>query len=679
MARTLNLGILAHVDAGKTTLTERLLYAAGVIDAPGSVDKGTTRTDSLELERRRGITIKTAVVSFPLEGVTVNLVDTPGHPDFIAEVERSLSILDGAVLVLSAVEGVQSQTRLLMRALQRLDVPTLLFANKIDRTGARDDDLLAEIRQRLTPEVVALGRVDGLGTRTAEFAAATAGDDGFRTMLEEALAERDDALLAAFVENEAIPYTRLREELAAQTRRSLVHPLFFGSAITGAGVEELMAGIVELLPETDGDADAEPSGTVFKIERGAVGEKVAYVRMFSGAVHVRDRLQVGSDAEHKVTAVEVFARGVAEQSQSVAAGQIGKLWGLADARIGDVIGEPGRGGLEHHFAPPTLEAVVVPGARDDQPRLRVALGQLAEQDPLIDVRQDDERHEISVCLYGEVQKEVIQATLADDFGVDVSFRETTTICVERPAGTGSALEVLQDEWNPFLATVGLRVAPGPPGSGVSVGLDLDPRRLPLYLYGSADRFAAVMAQRVRTTLREGLRGWEVTDCVVTLTDSGYYIGDGQGKRPGGGTHLHGPGTTVADFNRLTPMVVMQALAEAGTVVCEPFARVRLEVPAMSLATVLSALAKLGGRFAAPEHERELVVIETALPSVRVHDLQRQLPGLTGGEGVLESEAGGYEPVSGEAPARRRTTPNPLNREEYLMHIARRTTRTAIAR
>src|ERR671922_100764 len=152
--RTLNLGIVAHVDAGKTTLTERLLYAAGVIDEVGSVDKGTTQTDSLALEQQRGITIKSAVVSFAIEDVTVNLIDTPGHPDFIAEVERVLSVLDGAVLVISAVEGVQPQTRILMRALQTLHVPTLIFVNKIDRRGAGYDRVLKGISQRLTPAVI---------------------------------------------------------------------------------------------------------------------------------------------------------------------------------------------------------------------------------------------------------------------------------------------------------------------------------------------------------------------------------------------------------------------------------------------------------------------------------------------------------------------------------------------
>src|SRR5436305_7288016 len=175
--RTLNLGILAHVDAGKTTLTERLLYRAGVIEAIGSVDAGTMQTDSLPLEQQRGITIKSAVVSFSIDDVTVNLIDTPGHPDFIAEVERMLSVLDGAVLVVSAVEGVQPQTRILMRALQRLEVPTLLFVNKIDRPGADPEGVLDEIERRLTPAVVPMGSAAGLGTRAATFATFGPADD----------------------------------------------------------------------------------------------------------------------------------------------------------------------------------------------------------------------------------------------------------------------------------------------------------------------------------------------------------------------------------------------------------------------------------------------------------------------------------------------------------------------
>src|SRR5919199_6658313 len=167
--RILNLGILAHVDAGKTTLTERLLYTGGVINTIGSVDHGSTQTDFLPLERQRGITIKSAVVSFVIGDVTVNLIDTPGHPDFIAEVERVLSVLDGAVLVISAVEGVQPQTRLLMRALQRLRVPTLIFVNKIDRLGAGDERVLQAIEERLTPAIVPMGSPSGLGTRAASF------------------------------------------------------------------------------------------------------------------------------------------------------------------------------------------------------------------------------------------------------------------------------------------------------------------------------------------------------------------------------------------------------------------------------------------------------------------------------------------------------------------------------
>ncbi|HEV2371353.1 MAG TPA: translation factor GTPase family protein [Streptosporangiaceae bacterium] len=645
--KTLNLGILAHVDAGKTTLTERLLFTSGVIEHPGSVDAGTTLTDSLPLERRRGITIKSAVASFPIGSIDVNLIDTPGHPDFIAEVDRVLSVLDGVVLVVSAVEGVQPQTRVLMRSLERLRIPALLFVNKIDRSGARPGGVFDEVSHRLKVAAVAMGRVDAAGTRGARSIASGAEDAGFTASLAEVLAERDDGLLAVYLRDEAgIPYDRLRTALAAATRRAQVHPVFFGSAVTGAGVEQLMAGIAELLPASSADAGGPVSGSIFKIERGSNAEKIAYVRMFSGTVRIRDRLRFGAGLHGRVTAVAVFERGPAVRRPSVKAGQIGQVWGLTKARIGDPIGEAARDDAGHQFPPPTLESAVVPRDPGDRQRLRAALGQLAEQDPLINLRQDDEQQEIYVSLYGEVQKEVIGSVLADDFGLAVTFRETRTIYIERPGGTASALEVLQSDDHPYSATVGLRIEPGPAGSGIEFGLDVDSRLLPLYIYKTTAGFTGAMAQYVRHALEHGPCGWQVTDCIVTMNDCGYYIGDGPSKRV-----LPTPRTTAADFRKLTPLVLMEALRRAGTVVCEPMASVRVELPVARTGAVLSCLARLGADVQTPLPHGDLSIVLTALPSAKVRSLQQQLPGLTGGEGVLEAGFGGYRPVRGRIPSR----------------------------
>jgi ribosomal protection tetracycline resistance protein len=199
-----------------------------------------------------------------------------------------------------------------------------------------------------------------------------------------------------------------------------------------------------------------------------------------------------------------------------------------------------------------------------------------------------------------------------------------------------------------------------------VRLEIDPRAVPLYVYGTAERFRGLMARYVRETLREGLHGWEVTDCVVTVTACDYYVGDGRAK-PTAAT----PRTSAADFRKLTPLVLMRALDRAGSVVCEPALQVRLEVPTGSLGAVLAALARLGGAAPSPSLRGELATIEAVLSAPRARDLQRRLPALTGGEGVLETEFTGYEPVTGPPPTRRRTTANPLNREEYFMHLARR--------
>ncbi|MQA80741.1 MAG: GTP-binding protein [Streptosporangiales bacterium] len=663
--RTLNLGILAHVDAGKTSLTERLLHAAGVIDVVGSVDDGSTQTDSLALERQRGITIKSAVVSFVVGDVTVNLIDTPGHPDFIAEVERVLSVLDGAVLVVSAVEGVQAQTRVLMRTLQRLRIPTLIFVNKIDRGGAQGERLVESIAEKLARGVVAMGRPSGLGTRAAAVTPYGADDVGFTAELVELVADHDDALLAAYVDDDAtVSYDHLRDALAVQTGRALVHPVFFGSAITGAGVDALTDGITGLLPAAAHSGDGPVAGTVFKVDRGPAGEKIAYVRMFTGTVRTRDVLRFGRGGEGKVTAVSVFEDGSDVRRPSVAAGQIGMLWGLADIRVGDEIGtSPVAERQRHYFAPPTLETVVLPCRASDKGALHVALTQLAEQDPLIDLRQDDVRGELSVSLYGEVQKEVIQATLANEFGLDVEFRETTTICIERPVGTGSAVEIGETPGNPFLATVGLRVDPAPLDAGVRYGLEIEPGALP-------SAFRKAIEETVRETLNQGLHGWQVIDCSVTLVHSGYWPRQSHSHA----TFDKSMSSTAGDFRHLTPLVLMSALAQAGTQVHEPMHRFRLEIPADTLGRMLPALAALRAVPHAPAMRGPICVLEGDIPAARVHELQQQLPGLSRGEGVLESAFDRYEPVRGTTPSRPRSDNDPLNRKEYLLKVQRRVTR-----
>jgi ribosomal protection tetracycline resistance protein len=272
---------------------------------------------------------------------------------------------------------------------------------------------------------------------------------------------------------------------------------------------------------------------------------------------------------------------------------------------------------------------------------------------------------------------VIQATLANDFGIAVTFRETTTICVERPVGTGVAEEVLFGETNPYVAGVGLRVDRAPAESGIEFRLGVDIRSVPLYIYKTEDNFIETVAQYVRRALHEGLFGWEVTDCAVTMNACEYFVGDGakRGSRSTSGRiQVRASRTTAADFRKLTPLVLMRALERAGTVVCEPMIRVSIEIPTDTVGAVLAAVARLGGVVETPSLRGDLSTIETVLPAARAQDLQRQLPGLSGGEGVVETSFGGYQPVSGAPPTRRRTLANPLNRDEYMMQLARRAIR-----
>jgi ribosomal protection tetracycline resistance protein len=655
--RTLNLGILAHVDAGKTTLTERLLFTTGAIGHIGSVDAGTTQTDSLELERERRITIRSAVASFRLGDLAVNLVDTPGHPDFIAEVERVLGVLDGALLVVSAVEGVQPQTPLLFRALQRLHVPTLIFVNKIDRAGADPERVIGKMRRRLSPGVVSL-----------DADADPDLDGGRRDQLIEVLAENDERILREYVRDpQALTDARLRRELGVQTRRGLVHPVLVGSAWRGVGIDTLLSSIQEFLMGARGDPDAPVSGRVFKIERSSAGERVAYVRLFAGTLRARQRVRVGGAEAAKATSIRVFAPAGSPRRDVLGPGEMATVRGLGAVRVGDAIGRPPLGeAVVARFPRPALEAVVFARDPAQQGSLRAALGQLAEQDPLIDVRQDDLRHEIAVSLYGEVQKEVIQATLEREYRIAADFRETTVVCIERPAGMGQAEEVIHAKThsnitgrssplstNPFRATLALRIEPAAPGSGIEFRCDVEVRLVPLYIFRTVETFTSQMETYVREALAEGRSGWQVTDCRVTMTDCGYGA----------------PGTNASDFRLLTQLVLATALQRAGTWVCEPLADLALEMPSSTAQAVLAALGRLGGRVRGQITANELTRATAVMPVARLRSLQHQLPGLSMGEGILESRPGGYQPIGDNAPKRPRSRPSPLDRDAWLSSLA----------
>ncbi|MES0832823.1 GTP-binding protein [Nocardiopsis tropica] len=657
----LNIGIVAHVDAGKTSLTERLLFDAGALDRLGSVDAGDTRTDSGRIERERGITVRTAVASFRAGPVQINLVDTPGHTDFVAEVERALTVLDGAVLVLSAVEGVQAHTRVLMRTLREAGLPVALFVNKTDRRGARPDGVLADVRRLLSPDAVALNRVRGAGTPGARTLPPDRDDPATGEALAEVLAAHDDDLLARLVDGlPAPPAHELDRMLAAQVARRLVHPVLFGSAVTGAGAPALVRALTCLFPATapePGTADPEPRGTVFSVERSASGEKTGYVRLRSGRLAERDRVVLhrdtstasdGPESSHsgRVTRLEVVgAEG--DRTRALTAGHIGRVRGLPGLRVGDRLGPPAPCGPGPRFARPSLEAVARPEHEGEGPRLHAALTALAEQDPLIGVRAVP-GHGVSVLLYGEVQKEVVAATLADDFGVRAVFDRSTIVHVERPAGVGEAVETVGSQpADGFTATVGLRVEPGEEGSGVVFRREVE-------LGALLPSFDRAVAETVHDTLSQGLYGWQVTDCVVTLVRSGFVA----------------PTSTARDFRCLTPMVLMRALHRAGTRVMEPVHACELEVPADTLSAVLAALGAAGGHVHESRPGGGAWELRGELPARAVHGFRTALPGLTRGEGFLLSRRSRVRPVAGAPPRRARTDGNPLNREEYLLHLRR---------
>ncbi|TKH13926.1 TetM/TetW/TetO/TetS family tetracycline resistance ribosomal protection protein [Bacillus wiedmannii] len=643
---TINIGIVAHVDAGKTSLTERLLYETNVIKEIGRVDSGNTQTDSMELERQRGITIKASVVSFFIDDVKVNVIDTPGHADFIAEVERSFRVLDGAILVISAVEGVQAQTKILMRTLQKLNIPTILFVNKIDRNGANTEKVMKQIKEILSNEAFPFYSAQNEGTKEARIIAYKSYDDCM-----ELLAPYNESLLASYVNDEIVPGVLLREELEKQIQQASVYPIFFGSAMTGIGVTELLENISTLFPANKSAENETLSGVVFKIEREPSGEKIAYVRVFSGRLHVRKYVDIqrGDVLGHKekIKKICLFHNGNVVQSSIVPSGEFCKVWGLNDIKIGDIIGERTNYIKDIHFAEPQMEAAIEAVPKERIHDLYAALMDLCEEDPLIKVWKDDIHNELYIRLFGEVQKEVIETTLFEKYNLQVTFSNTRVVCIEKPIGVGNSVEVMGEKTNPFYATIGFKIERGELNSGIIYKLGVELGSLPL-------AFHKAIEDTVFQTLKQGLYGWEVTDIIVTLTHTGYAS----------------PVTTASDFRNLTPLVLMDALKQAETCVFEPVNAFELTVPERAISTAMYKLAAIPAAFADPIFNNDSYELTGSLPVAKTENFKRMLHSFTEGEGIFTTKPSGYKELKAPFPTRKRVDYNPLNRKDYLLHVLR---------
>ena len=596
-AQRRNIGILAHVDAGKTTLTERILYLCGGIQSQGSVDAGTAHTDTLSVERTRGISVKAASACCAWKGVEIALVDTPGHADFSSEVERSLWALDGAVLVLSAVEGVQAQTELLYAALRQAHIPVVFFLNKVDRVGADRDRVLREIREVLSAPAAALWEEEAL---------------------LEAVCETDDDLLARYLEGEPPAGAEVRGALARACRAGTLCPVLSGAALRGQGVEALLDAVVDFLPPPAGDAAGALCGVVFAVTMDKTMGRGAQVRLYSGAL--QNRQAVG---ESKVTQIRTLRGTRWEDRGALSAGEIGMVYGLGDVRPGDVLGDASlvpEGRLRAALAEPLLSSRVEPEDEKDLRALREALEELSIEDPHLDAQWSSFTHELYVRLTGAIQVEVLQALLEERFGLRCRFAPPTVIYKETIAHEAEGF-VAYTMPKPCWAVMKFHLTPLPPGSGVQYVCTVPPTAI-------RPRYLKQVEQTVPRALRQGMLGWEVTDVRIELYDGS----DHQ-------WHTH-----PLDFALATPMGLMDGLRRGGPVLLEPILRCRFTVPSSCAGRLMSDLAQMRGRFDAPQTRGELTMLLADLPAATSLEYPTTLAAYTGGRGAMAAQLKGYEPV-----------------------------------
>jgi ribosomal protection tetracycline resistance protein len=585
----------------------------------GSVDKGTSKTDNLEVERSRGISVRSAYTSMQWKNSKINIIDTPGHVDFSADVERSLRIMDCAIILLSAVEGVQAHTITIWNTLKNLNIPVIFFINKIDRTGADTKQVIQSIKEELNAHLIILQEVTNEGENEANIKSIWNETYQCEEAIE-ALAETDDNILELYMNEEKTDFSTLNKHLSKSIKDGKIFPLIVGSAKYSIGINNLLDAIIEYFPERQKSNQEKTSALIFSITHDKQLGKIAHVKLYSGNLKNRDNiLNTRTKEEVKITQIIQNTGGNKIETGNVSDGDIAGLCGLNNIQVGDILGIiSDEIPIENNMRTPLLTVQVIPENEKDFPKLAYALQELSTEDPSLDFDWLKEEQELHVKIMGWIQIQVLEKQIENRYGILAKFKDPTVIYKETPSKIG---EGYVRYWmpKPCWAIMKFKIEPGKRGSGIKYHSIVSVDKIQL-------KYQKEVERTIPKALKQGIKGWEVTDLKITLIEG----------------EDHPVHSKAGDFAVATPMGIMEGLKEIGTAFLEPILSFRITASEELLGNIASDITQMRGKFDFPKIEDGKFIMNGKLPLSTSLDYPVKLASRSGGKASIFTKLLSYE-------------------------------------
>ena len=630
--KIITLGIFAHANAGKTTITEQLLVHTHVKKEVGRVDHGNTSTDSLKVERDRGISVKASYITIPINDKIIQLIDTPGHVDFSAEVEKTISVLDGAVLVISGVEGVEAQTQVIWNELKKRSVPTIIFVNKMDRGGADFQRTLDELKAKISENVMSL--VDIKANQATSELIYT---DITKNEKIVKLSEIDDEVMERYCSGEFIEDEYLEERLAQNAKASNLYPVLGGTALNNRGIKNLIDAIDSYLPTYSNDINSEFSGYVYTVSR-INGTREVYVKVLKGTLNNRQDILIKGDTTERVRTLTKLNGTERIKADTLFPGEMGIVTGLSSHK-GDIIGDSKIAFQTVSYIKPLFTSEIVIADKSKIPDLAKALLILYDEDPMLNLNYKKETGRISLDLMGPLQAEIISNSLLERFNLNAEILPSSIVYKETPSKEGTGYT----SYNKY-SRVGFEIKPMPRNSGITyksvVSTD--------YLFA---KYQSQIEKLVKFWCKAGLFGWEVTDMEITLAEGG----------------CDSICSESFDFNIAVPIALMRALKDSGTTILEPSMHFSIISPEEFAKKVLMAMTSRNILYKNFENVDNTIVIDGEAPLSNLIHLPIIIAKITGGKGTFFKEQNGYEVKNdGIVINDKIDSYDPRNEEEFIM-------------